>query len=64
MKRKKRKLKIGRIIFLFVVLIGIIFGICYGFKFINTSKNEYMPKLNNIDEVNEITKKYNFKLNI
>lgn len=64
MKRKKRKLKIGRIIISLIILVGIIFGACYGFKYIKSSKKEYMPKLHNINEVNDISNKYNFKLNI
>ena len=64
MKRKKRKLKIGKIIsiFLFIILILVL-----AYFFLNKEKSlkqELMPKLNDITEVNTITTKYELKANI
>ena len=66
MKRKKRKLKIGRIITLIVILIIIIVSL---YLFFNRdtkveSDIEYMIKLNTIEEVNTITDRYNLDTNI
>ena len=64
MKRKKRKLKIGKIIsiFLFIILILVL-----AYFFLNKEKSlkqELMPKLSDITEVNTITTKYELKANI
>ena len=64
MKRKKRKLKIGKIIsiFLFIILILVL-----AYFFLNKEKSlkkELMPKLSDINEVNTITTKYELKANI
>lgn len=64
MKRKKRKLKISKIIsiFLFIILILVL-----AYFFLNKEKSlkqELMPKLSDINEVNTITTKYELKANI
>ena len=64
MKRKKRKLKIGKIIsiFLFIILILVL-----AYFFLNKEKSlkqELMPKLSDITEVNTIITKYELKANI
>ena len=64
MKRKKRKLKIGKIIsiFLFIILILVL-----AYFFLNKEKSlkqELMPKLNDITEVNTLVSKYSLEANI
>lgn len=61
MAKKKRKLKKGRIICLLLILFIIVIGI---YALINNEVYDLMPKLNNIDEVNELINKYNLNLNI
>lgn len=65
MKNKKRKLKKGRIALAGLILLLTIVGVVFLINSINQNKNkELMPKLNNIEEVNTITEKYNLNSNI
>ncbi|MGM9882396.1 MAG: polysaccharide deacetylase family protein [Bacilli bacterium] len=63
MKRRKRKLKIKNIILVVLVLVVLIIII---FLIFNRKevKVDLMPKLNTLTEVNTLSEKYNFDLNI
>ena len=64
MKRKKRKLKIGKIISIFLFIILILVLAYFLLNKEKSLKKELMPKLNDITEVNTITTKYELKANI
>jgi len=65
MSRKKRKLKVGRIIFTLMVLLSI--GVIILYLFNNKEKEEkieLMPKLNILSEANEFIDKFELEANI
>ena len=65
-RKKKRKLKIGRIIILIFLVVVVIYGLCNFNKkneIVSPSK-DLMPKLNDITEVNEFLQKYKLNANI
>lgn len=63
--KKKRKLKKNRLIGAIIILLIVIIGVFILIGNLTNKKNkEYMPKLTNITEVNEIKEKYNLKVNI
>ncbi len=64
MKRKKRKLKIGKIISIFLFIILILVLVYFLLNKEKSLKKELMPKLSDITEVNTITTKYELKANI
>lgn len=64
MKRKKRKLKIGKIISIFLFIILILVLAYFLLNKEKSLKKELMPKLSDITEVNTITTKYELKANI
>ena len=65
MTKKKRKLKKGRIAFTVLILFVIVIGISILITNISSKEvNDLMPKLNNINDVNELTEKYNLIPNI
>lgn len=64
MKRKKRKLKIGKIISIFLFIILILVLVYFLLNKEKSLKQELMPKLSDITEVNTITTKYELKANI
>ena len=66
MKRKKRKLKVGRILIAITLLLLIIGLFIFIINIFNTKEEpkELMPKLLDIDEVNTLTTKYNLEANI
>ena len=65
MAKKKKRLKKGRIVlttfFLFIIIIGITALVK---NILNDKTKDLMPKLNNIDEVNELVEKYSLNPNI
>ncbi len=60
-KKKKRKLN-NKAYFVIMVLVLSIIAFFIGFS--NKEKVDYMPKLNNLDEVNSFKEKYSIKVNI
>ena len=63
--KKKRRLKKGRIALAVLFLLVIVIGISILIKNISTNETkELMPKLKNIDEVNELIEKYSLNANI
>lgn len=65
MVKKKRKLKKGRKIFAVLILFIIVLGILVLISSISNKKTkDLMPKLNDIDEVNELVEKYGLNSNI
>lgn len=67
MRKGKRKLKIGRILLVLLILVILICFIVFMISRFTDTKvksKDLMPKLNNIDEVNVLVKKYNLDINI
>lgn len=64
MKRKKRKLKNGRIILLIFFILIITIGIFFMFNKTNEESKALMPKLTDLSEVNNIIDKYKLDANI
>ena len=64
--RKKRRLKIGRIICLLLVIILIVGGIYFIFVRKTSEKSDdiYMPELKTLEEANTFADSNNLKLNI
>ncbi|MBQ8192943.1 MAG: polysaccharide deacetylase family protein [Bacilli bacterium] len=64
MKKKKRKLKVGRIIFTILVLLALIAIIVIVLSKDKEPEKQLMPKLNTLSEVNTIIDKYDLEANI
>lgn len=64
--KRRRKIKVGRIVILVVILLVVVGLLIFviGNSSRSNHKQEFMPKLESITEVNELAQKYNLNVNI